>query len=82
MELKMDDTSKIMANFYCLQFAALSGEKRMRMAADSFDSAKTMVLSSLKAQLTESEIKRQLLLRFYKEDISKKQMDIFLETCL
>ncbi len=78
----MNDTLKSMKNFYQLQFAALPGEKRMRMAVNSFDCVKTMVLSSLKEQFNESEIKRQLLIRFYKEDISKKQMDVFLEECL
>ena len=51
----------------------------MRMAADSFDSAKAIVLASLKKGLDESEIQRQLLLRFYKEDIGKKQMNEFLK---
>jgi hypothetical protein len=78
----MNDTSKIMENHYRLQFAAFSGEQRMRMAADSFDSIKTMVLASLKADLNESERKRQLLLRLYQNDISKKQMVDFLEACL
>jgi hypothetical protein len=71
----MNDTSKPLEHFYRLQFKGLSGEKRMRMAADSFDSAKAIVLASLKKGLGESEIKRQLLLRFYQKDISKKQMD-------
>ena len=77
----MNDTSKTMKRFYRLQLASLSGEKRLKMAADSFDSAKAIVLASLKKGLDESEIKRQLLLRFYKEDISKKQMDEFLKEC-
>jgi hypothetical protein len=77
----MNDTSKTMERFYCLQLAGLSGEKRMRIAADSFNSAKAIVLASLKNGLDESEKKRQLLLRFYKEDISKKQMDDLLRAC-
>ena len=75
----MNDTSLKMEQYYYLQIIALSGEKRLRMAADSFDSAKAIVLASLKKGLDESEIKRQLLLRFYKEDIGKKQMDEFLK---
>jgi hypothetical protein len=71
----MKDTSKTMEGYYRLQFEGVSGEKRMRMAADSFDSAKSIVVASLKKGLTESEIKRHLLLRFYQKDISKKQMD-------
>jgi hypothetical protein len=51
------------------------------MAADSFDSAKAIVLASLKKGLDESEIKRQLLLRFYQKVIGKKQMDEFLREC-
>jgi hypothetical protein len=77
----MNDTSLKMEQYYYLQLTTLSGEKRLRMAADSFDSAKAIVLASLKKGLDGSEIKRQLLLRFYKEDISKKQMDEFLKEC-
>lgn len=69
-----------MEQYYYLKFAALSGEKRLKITADSFDSAKAIVLASLRKGLDESEIKRQLLIRFYKEDISKKQMDEFLRT--
>jgi hypothetical protein len=68
-----------MERHYRLRISRLSGEERMKMAADSFESARAIVLASLKEGMNEQETRRQLLIRFYQEDIDQKQMNIFLK---
>jgi hypothetical protein len=49
------------------------------MAADSFESSRALVISSLKESIDEQEARQQLLIRFYKEDIGTKQMNEILK---
>jgi hypothetical protein len=73
----MGDTPKNVDDFYSSLFNSLSGEERMMMAAESFESAKEIVLSSLKPGLSESEKRMELLRRFYGEELDEKQVEEF-----
>jgi hypothetical protein len=73
----MHDTPKKVFDFYLNRFTSLSGEERMKMAAGSFESVKAMVLSSLGPELSESEKRKRLLLRFYGEELDEEQIGSF-----
>lgn len=74
----MRDTSRSVEDFYSSLFDSLSGEERIMMAVESFECAKAIVISSFNEKLSESEIKKRLLIRFYGEDLSKEQTDYYL----
>ncbi len=75
--VRMNDTPKKIEDFYFLQFASLSGEERMKMAAESFECAKAMVSASLKPGLSESDKRMELLLRFYGDELDERQVEAF-----
>lgn len=57
------------------KFKQLSGEERVEMATSMFDTAREIVLASIKNKnpnISESEIKKELLLRFYGHELSPK----------
>jgi hypothetical protein len=78
-ESRMNDTTQTVEQYWFHRLASLSGEERMKMTADSFESARAVVLSSLKAHGSESEAKKHLLLRFYGGDLSEGRIDGFLK---
>jgi hypothetical protein len=45
------------------------------MAADSNESTRALVIFSLKEGIDEQQTRQQQLIRFYQEDIGKKQMN-------
>jgi hypothetical protein len=61
------DTSPEIAEMVRARVMALSGAERLRMASQSFDAARRMVLASFPAGLSDSERKRRLFERIYGE---------------
>jgi hypothetical protein len=76
----MSDTPKNVDDFYSSLFNSLSGEDKIMMAVESFESAKQMVLASLKPGLSESEKRMELLMRFYGDELNEKQVEGFRES--
>jgi hypothetical protein len=73
----MRDTTREVDDFYAGLFNSFSGEERMMIAAESFESAKAIVLSSMKPGLSESEQRMELLTRFYGDELDSKQIEAF-----
>jgi hypothetical protein len=61
------DTSPEIAERVRSRLMALSGVERVRMGSASFDAARTMVLASLPADMTDADRKRRLFERIYGE---------------
>jgi hypothetical protein len=61
----MNDTSPEMAKLVRQKLMARSGSERFVMGARMFDAARTMVLASLPAGISQDELKRQLFQRIY-----------------
>jgi hypothetical protein len=51
-------------------FDKMTGEERMKIASDMFDTARTLVLASLDKNLNDKEKRKALFLRFYGNDFS------------
>jgi hypothetical protein len=61
----MNDTSPEIAKLVRQKLMARSGSERFVMGARMFDAARTMVLASLPAGISQDELKRQLFQRIY-----------------
>jgi hypothetical protein len=62
-------------------FAKLSGEERLLMGLEMFETARKIVLSSFPENLPENEIRKRLFLRFYGNDFSEEEKKTIL-ACL
>ena len=51
-------------------FDKMTGDERMKIASDMFDTARTLVLASLDKNLNDKEKRKALFLRFYGNDFS------------
>jgi len=69
----MTDTSPEIAEMVRARLMALSGAERFRMGAEMFDAARRMVLASLPANLSETELKRRLFERLYGEPLPSEE---------
>lgn len=70
----MDDTSNKIKKLIQTKYAALSGEARFIMGAEMFNSARKLVLASLPKGLSDTNIRKELFLRFYRNDFPKDQL--------
>ena len=61
----MNDTSPEAKKIQDELFAKLSGEERLLMGLEMFETARKIVLSSFPPNLPENEIRKRLFLRFY-----------------
>ena len=61
----MNDTSPKVAQLIRERYAQLSGAVRVRMGAEMFETARTMVLASLPPGLPARELRRRLCARLY-----------------
>lgn len=61
----MTDTPPEIAELVRTRLMARTGAERFRMGVEMFEAARRMVLSSLPADLSESERKRRLFKRLY-----------------
>jgi len=65
----MNDTDPQIAELVRRRLLERSGAERVIMASGMFESAKAMVLASLPTGLTEIEIKKLLVERFYGDEV-------------
>lgn len=56
-------------------FDKMTGEERMKIASDMFDTARTLVLASLDKKLNDTEKRKALFLRFYGNDFSTNEKE-------
>ena len=69
----MNDTSPWAKKIQDELFAKLSGEERLLMGLEMFETARKIVLSSFPPNLTEDEIRERLFLRFYENDFTEEE---------
>lgn len=67
----MIDTTPEVARLVRELYARKTGTERLAMGASMFETARTMVLSSLPPGLPEQEIRRRLCERFYGDLVDK-----------
>ncbi len=65
----MTDTPAEIARIVREKLMSRSGEERLVMGAQMFESAREMVLASLPRDLSEVELRRQLFKRIYGKEI-------------
>lgn len=56
-------------------FDKMTGEERMKIASDMFDTARTLVIASLDKNLNDTEKRKALFLRFYGNDFSREEKE-------
>ena len=71
----MNDTSPWAKKIQDELFAKLSGEERLLMGLEMFETARKIVLSSFPPNLTDDEIRKRLFLRFYENDFSEEEKE-------
>ncbi len=71
----MNDTSPAVRELVRAKLMELSGEERMLMGFEMFESARQIVLASLPAGMSEGERRRQLFLRFYSRDFDRTERE-------
>jgi hypothetical protein len=69
----MNDTSPWAKKIQDELFVKLSGEERLLMGLEMFETARKIVLSSFPPDLTEDEIRKRLFLRFYENDFTEEE---------
>ncbi len=70
----MDDTSPLMKKYFGELIMQRSSEERLKMSCSMFDAAKQIVKASILAeypQITEQEMKRTILLRYYGNELKE-----------
>ena len=67
----MNDTGPEIETLLRLRYAAMTGSERALMALQMFETAQLVVLSSLKADLSAEQRRRELCRRFYGEEMAQ-----------
>ena len=68
----MNDTSPAIEALLTERFAAMTGSERVLMALQMFETAQKIVLSSLDPSLSEAGRRRELVRRFYGDELARK----------
>lgn len=68
----MNDTSPAIEALLTERFAAMTGSERVLMALQMFETAQKIVLSSLDPSLSEAGRQRELVRRFYGDELAQK----------
>lgn len=79
----MNDTHPDVAIRFQNLMMCKSGEKRLLMGCSMFDAAKQIMLSAIRNQqpgITDAEIRREILLRFYGSEFSQADKKKLLST--
>ncbi len=71
----MIDTTTEAEKIQSKLFDKMTGEERMKIASDMFDTARTLVLASLDKNLDDKEKRKALFLRFYGNDFSVNEKE-------
>ncbi len=61
-------------------FDKMTGDERMKIASDMFDTARTLVLASLDKNLNDKEKRKALFLRFYGNDFNVNEKEKILSS--
>jgi hypothetical protein len=75
----MNDTSALLNTTYRQLFVHLTGEERLQLASESFESAKVIVRASFSGMENEIELRKKWFLRFYGNDLSEVFVQKFLK---
>ena len=75
----MNDTTPEVKKIQDRLFAKLSGEERLLMGLEMFETARKIVLSSFPEKLPENEIRKRQFLRFYGNDFSDEEKEKILK---
>ena len=75
----MNDTSALLNTTYQQLFAHLTGEERLQLASESFESAKVIVRASFSGIENEIELRKKWFLRFYGNDLGEVFVQKFLQ---
>jgi hypothetical protein len=67
----MNDTSPVIQNKLNEIYRNKSGEEKLLIALKMFETARDIVLSSLPENLSDTEIRKELFLRFYGNDFNE-----------
>ena len=67
-----NDTSPAMEALLTARFAAMTGAERLLMALQMFETAQKIVLSSLSPGLDETGRRRELVRRFYGDEMAQR----------
>ncbi len=68
----MKDTAPEVAELFRNRLMALSGEERLKMGCSMHETARRLVIASLRARnpfVNRSELRKALFLRFYEKDL-------------
>lgn len=69
----MNDTSDLIKEKLEANYASISGEEKLLMALSMFETARELVIASLPKDISESELRKELFLRFYGNDFDEDQ---------
>ena len=72
----MNDTSSAMEALLTARFAAMTGAERLLMALQMFETAQKIVLSSLSPDLDEIGRRRELVRRFYGDEMAQRAFPV------
>ena len=74
----MLDTNRDIETLYKKMLMEQTGEERMKMGASMFDTAIKFIEASLPKNLSETERKKQIFLRLYKNDFKQDELNLIL----
>lgn len=69
----MNDTSDLIKEKLEANYASISGEEKLLMALSMFETARALVIASLPKDISESELRKELFLRFYGNDFDEDE---------
>lgn len=69
----MNDTSEIIREKLAIEYSLRSGEEKLLMALSMFETAREMIIASLPKDISESELRKELFLRFYGNDFDDEE---------
>jgi hypothetical protein len=75
----MTDTSPEIEKIYNEMMMKRSNIERFMMGIEMFESAKKIVIASFPKDLSRTEFKEKLFLRFYENDFSKEELEKIIE---
>lgn len=75
----MNDTPAIVNTTYRQLFDRVTGEERLRFASDSFEAAKVIVRSSFSGIEDDLLLKKEMFLRFYRNDVNDNYIQVFFD---
>ena len=78
----MNDTSELMGERFAKMLMQRSSQERLKMGCSMFGAAKQIVKSSIlnkDSQLSARELRRQIFLRFYGQDLQDVQLKKIIE---